>query len=197
MVPIMAVSTVMIAELAAAKVRSRKRRRSKSGEVARSSHQIQTASRATPPTHRPTMAPEDPAPVVALDDRQRETEEAGTDQGDAGPVEGGVGARCVKPAREREREDDAERPPGRLNQKTAGQPGYQTRTPPSTGPAAAASELGLRRDRRRNPGDLRGRPEAGERAPWAPRPQRRRPGSPARRPGRARSSPGRTVATRR
>ena len=141
MVPIIAVSTVMIAVLAAAKVRSRKRRRSKSGEVVRSSHQIQTASKATPPTHSPTTAPEAqpqslPWMIASVRLKRPALTRATPGQSRGARVRGVCRPRMSVSARTTPRA-----PTGRLNQKTAGQPQYQTSTPPSTGPAAAASEL--------------------------------------------------------
>jgi len=141
MVPIIAVSTVMIAVLAAAKVRSRKRRRSKRGDVVRSSHQIQTASRAAPPMHRPTTAPEIqphslPWMIASVRQKRPALTQATPGQSRAARVRGVCRPRMSVSAR-----TTPSVPIGRLNQKTAGQPQYQTSTPPSTGPAAAASEL--------------------------------------------------------
>src|SRR5665647_1194559 len=135
MVPIIAVSTVMIAVLAAAKVRSRKRRRSKRGEVVRSSHQIQTASRAPPPTHRPTTAPEIqphslPWMIASVRQKRPALTKATPGQSRAARVRGVCRLRRSVSARM-----TPSVPTGRLNQKTAGQPQYQTSTPPSTGPA--------------------------------------------------------------
>ena len=108
-VPMIAVSTVMMAALAAANVRSRNSRRSKSGTAVRSSHQTQTARIAAAAAKRPSIVAERPAPVVALDDRQREAEEAGGDEADAGPVERRARAhRRGAGADERERQHDAE-----------------------------------------------------------------------------------------
>ena len=58
MVPMRAVSTVMMAALAPAKVRRPNSRRSKSGEAVRSSHQTQTARSAAAAAKRPKMTPE-------------------------------------------------------------------------------------------------------------------------------------------
>ena len=141
MVPIIAVSTVMMAALAAAKVRSRKWRRSKSGEGMCSSQATKPASSAAAAANRPsTLALVQPQalPWMSASVRQKRPAQlrptpAQSSGASAATVRRrgmSVSARTTPSA-----------PTGRLNQKIAGQPQRCTRTPPSTGPKAAAAEL--------------------------------------------------------
>ena len=140
-VPIIAVSTVMIAVLAAAKVRSRKRRRSKSGEEARSSHQIQRARSATAATNSPAMTPEvQPQSLPWMMARVRQKRPAVT-RPTPGQSSGAEWCSSRRPRARASASTIPSAPAGTLNQKTAGQPQRSTSTPPSTGPAAAAAEL--------------------------------------------------------
>ena len=140
-VPISAVSTVMIAELAAAKVRRRKSRRSKSGEEVRSSHHTQSPRIAAAAAKRPRMTAEvqpQSLPWMIASVRQKSPAVTRPTPGQSS----GSAERC--PPRRRTSVSASatpSAPTGTLNQNTAGQPQRWTSTPPRTGPAAAAAEL--------------------------------------------------------
>ena len=109
-VPIIAVSTVMIAALEAANERRLKKGRSRKGSLVRASRKKNPASSSGGGDEQQDDTRRRPAPGVPLDEREGEAEEAGGGQGGAGQVETRRRRLPPPPRDERQRQGDAEEP---------------------------------------------------------------------------------------
>ena len=116
-----------------------------------------------------------PAPIVALDDRQGEAEEARGDQADAGPVQRFGGAGLTAATHQRERQHDAQRADRDVEPEDRRPAPALDEQPPGRVRPRRRPSSALRTGRRRIPAGPPGTPAAAGPAPWARRPRRRPP----------------------